>query len=81
MKLTKRVVFVIRQYRSLIPAIWRSWRAGPYTAPTPEQVKAFMEKGDVDFGVKIGPVSIVQNCCKVPKEPPTYITEVSLNGD
>jgi len=81
MKLTKRVAFVIRQYRSLIPEIWRSWRAGPYAAPTQQQVKAFMEEGDVDFGVKIGPVSTPQTCCKGPKEPPIHITEVLINGD
>jgi hypothetical protein len=81
MKLIKRIAFVARQYRSLIPEIWRSWRAGPYDAPTPEQVKAFMEEGDVDFGVKIGPVGTPQTCHKGPKEPPIHITEVSLNGN
>jgi hypothetical protein len=49
MGLTKRIKFVVRQYMALIPAIWRSWRTGPYPPPTPEQVKAFIEEGDVDF--------------------------------
>jgi len=81
MGLTKRIKFVVRQYMALIPAIWRSWRTGPYPPPTPEQVKAFIEEGDVDFGVKIGPVSTPQTCHKGPKEPPVHITEVSLNGN
>jgi hypothetical protein len=78
MRLTKRIAFVIRQYRALIPAIWRSWRAGPYAAPTPEELKSFMQEGDVGFGVKIGPVSTPQTCHK---GPPIHITKVSLNGN
>jgi hypothetical protein len=80
MKLIKRIKLVWRVYRQLLPAIWESRKTGPYDAPTPEQVKAFMEEGDVDFGVKIGPVSTPQTCHKGPKEPPVHRTEVSLNG-
>jgi hypothetical protein len=80
MKLIKRIKLVWRVYRQLLPAIWESRKTGPYDAPTPEQVKAFMEEGDVDFGVKIGRVSTPQTCHKGPKEPPVHITEVSLNG-
>lgn len=78
MKLIKRIRLVWRMYRRLLPAIWESRRTGPYDAPTPEQVKAFMEEGDVGFGFKIGPVKLHQTCYKAPDEPRKGFTWVSI---
>lgn len=84
MKLVARIRFVVRIYIRLIPAIWRSWRAGPYAPPTVEDVKAFVSEGDTGFGFKIGPVDTTPSCYAPP--PPSPIrpvtnTEVHLNGN
>lgn len=61
MKLTKRIAFVIRQYRSLIPAIWRSWRTGPYPPPTRDEVIEFM-----NCGFDGRPVDLTPTCTGFP---------------
>jgi hypothetical protein len=80
MKILKRIRFVLRQYRQILPSIWESWRSGPYAAPTREQVKSFMEEGDIGFNIKINPPEIYQTCRKAPKEevPPVRVTEVTI---
>jgi hypothetical protein len=61
MTLRKRIVFVLREYRYLIPAIWRSWRSPAYPPPTREEVLEFMEKG-----VDGGPVDLTPTCTGSP---------------
>ena len=64
MRLTKRIAFVVRQYRSLIPAIWHSYRSPAYPPPTREEVLEFMASG---FGGK--PVPLEPTCHKGPGYP------------